>query len=375
MKPAQPILECFDPKKHIDFTPPSKIYSMRDIKLPEYTGVSPVAVSEPFKMFTPEAIQRMRSEILSKDVWENCRYSSNLSKNQLRGFASEYAPFIYDTWKNHETLAIVSKIAGIDLVPEMDFEIGHINLSTKSEEQKEAELAASSLKRRLTEDDEGIAGCAWEDDKPIFDWHTDSYPFVCVTMLSDCTDMIGGETALRTGNGDIMKVRGPQMGYSVILQGRHIEHQALRAFGTTERITMVTSFRPRDPTMRDDTVLTTVRAISNLSQLYFQFSEYRLEMLQERIRLRLEKMLETKLAGKKFDTAAFKKFLKEQEDFLAHMNKEIVEDDQVIKGSIDDSHLFMSRPSKEEVSKKQAKRKRVPSQRPRIVRSNRSFRR
>lgn len=161
----------------------------------------------------------------------------------------------------------------------------------------------------------------------------------------------------------------------MILQGRHIEHQALRAFGTTERITMVTSFRPRDPTMRDDTVLTTVRAISNLSQLYFQFSEYRLEMLQERIRLRLEKMLETKLAGKKFDTAAFKKFLKEQEDFLAHMNKEIVEDDQVIKGSIDDSHLFMSRPSKEEVSKKQAKRKRVPSQRPRIVRSNRSFRR
>lgn len=89
MKPAQSILECFDPEKHIDFTPPSKIYSMRDIKLPEHRGVSPVAVSEPFKMFTPEAIQRMRSEILSKDVWENCQYSSNLSKKQLRGFASE----------------------------------------------------------------------------------------------------------------------------------------------------------------------------------------------------------------------------------------------------------------------------------------------
>ena len=121
-----------------------------------------------------------------------------------------FAPFIYDTWKNPETLAIVSKIAGIDLVTEMDFEIGHINISVKSEKQKEEELRAYAEKASA-EADEGIAGCPWEDDKPIVDWHTDSYPFVCVTMLSDCTNMIGGETALRTGTGDILKVRGPQM--------------------------------------------------------------------------------------------------------------------------------------------------------------------
>lgn len=126
----------------------------------------------------------------------------------------------------------------------------------------------------------------------------------------------------------------------MILQGRYIEHQALRALGTTERITMVTSFRPRDPTIRDDTVLTTVRAISNLPELYFQFSEYRFEMLQERIRLQVEKMRDVAQAGRKFDTAAIKLFLQEQQDFLAHMNHEIVEDDQVIKGSIDDSHLL-----------------------------------
>ena len=29
-------------------------------------------------------------------------------------------------------------------------------------------------------------------------------------MLSDCTEMLGGETALRTGTGEIMRVRGPQ---------------------------------------------------------------------------------------------------------------------------------------------------------------------
>ncbi|MCJ1295999.1 hypothetical protein MMC34_007564 [Xylographa carneopallida] len=327
----------FDPKKHIDFTPPTKTYTMGDLSLPEDTGVSPFAVSEPFRLFTAEAIHRMRAEVLSKEVWESCQYSSNLAQCQLRGFAPQFAPFIYDTWKNPETLAIVSKIAGIDLVTEMDFEIGHINISVKSEKQREEELRAYAEKAS-TEADEGIAGCPWEDDKPIVDWHTDSYPFVCVTMLSDCTNMIGGETALRTGTGDILKVRGPQMGCAVVLQGRYIEHQALRALGTAERITMVTSFRPRCPDLRDDTVLTTVRAISNLSELYFQFSEYRLEILEERIRNQLRSLRETKRSGKKLDTQKLKRFLHDQERFLAHMNKEMVED--VKMGEIDDSHLL-----------------------------------
>lgn len=106
-------------------------------------------------------------------------------------------------------LDIISKIAAVELVPAMDFEIAHINISVKSEKQKTEEMEAY-VDRQLTEADEGIAGCPWEDDKPIVDWHTDSYPFVCVTMLSDCTNMIGGETALRTGDGEMVRVRGPQ---------------------------------------------------------------------------------------------------------------------------------------------------------------------
>lgn len=120
-------------------------------------------------------------------------------------------PFVYDAWTNPSTLGIVSKIAGVELIPNMNFEIGHINISVKSEKDAKAELHAIERERQSHADDEGIAGCPWEDDKPVVGWHTDSYPFVCVTMLSDCTDMVGGETALRTGNGDIMKVRGPQM--------------------------------------------------------------------------------------------------------------------------------------------------------------------
>ena len=126
----------------------------------------------------------------------------------------------------------------------------------------------------------------------------------------------------------------------MVLQGRYIEHQALRALGATERITMVTSFRPKDHTVKDDTVLTTVRPISNLSELYFQFSEYRLEILEERIRAQRKAIRESQDRGKKFNTKSLKAFLLEQETFLAHMNKELVNDELVTKGCIDNGHLF-----------------------------------
>ncbi|OJD25475.1 hypothetical protein ACJ73_03159 [Blastomyces percursus] len=312
----------FDAQKHIQYTAPLKVHTMKELGYSDDVGVSPIGVSEPFPLFPPEAINQMRKEILNKKVWERYQFSSNLAHCQLRGYAAEYAPFVYDAWQSPEVLKIVSNIAGIDLVPAMDWEIAHINISIPSQADKGQSL--------ISED----------DDEPIVDWHTDSYPFVCVTMLSDCTNMVGGETALRKGDGSILKVRGPQMGCAVVLQGRHIEHQALRALGGTERITMVTSFRPRSPALPDDTVLTTVRAISDLSELYFQFSEYRLEMLEERIRMQLKEIRDRKKARRNFNTKAMKKFLLEQEKFVAHMNKEMVEDELVTKGFTDDSHLI-----------------------------------
>lgn len=94
----------------------------------------------------------------------------------------------------------------------MDFEIGHINFSMSNEEDKWRDLAAAAAAATAEKHEREATGESQEDESPIVDWHTDSYPFVCVTMLSDCTDMIGGETTLRNGNGEVVKVRGPQMG-------------------------------------------------------------------------------------------------------------------------------------------------------------------
>lgn len=100
------------------------------------------------------------------------------------------APFIHSVWNNPKVLEIVSKLAGIELVPICEYETGHTNVS-------------------IDDDNNSVVKTGEEDDETAFAWHYDSVPFVCVTMLSDCTGMVGGETAVRLGEDKVMKVRGP----------------------------------------------------------------------------------------------------------------------------------------------------------------------
>jgi hypothetical protein len=81
--------DAFSPAKHLSFMEPPKVIMMEDIGMSPDKGISPVAVSEPFQLFTEEAIMRMREEVLSKEVFDNCQFSSNLAHCQLRGFANK----------------------------------------------------------------------------------------------------------------------------------------------------------------------------------------------------------------------------------------------------------------------------------------------
>lgn len=103
---------------------------------------------------------------------------------------------------------------------------------------------------------------------------------------------------------------------------------------------MVTSFRPKSAFIKDDTVLTTVRSVSNLSELYSQYAEYRLEMLEERIRAQLKEIRDRKRARRGFNTTKAKAFIKEQKNFLDSMLREMVDEDLVTVGYTDDSHLL-----------------------------------
>jgi hypothetical protein len=103
---------------------------------------------------------------------------------------------MYEALTHPATLKIISDIAGIDLVPVMDYEIGTVLISSTPESVMKNRLAYGKT--------DGAAG-------KVTNWHRDHYPFVCVVMLSDASGMVGGETAIQTSSGDIKKVRGPEM--------------------------------------------------------------------------------------------------------------------------------------------------------------------
>lgn len=109
-----------------------------------------------------------------------------------------------------------------------------------------------------------------------------------------------------------------------MLQGRCINHQALAAHGGGERITAVTSFRPRDPMIMDNSVLTTIRPISDHSQLYYQWSKYRIEVLQKRLQSLMTVVEEQHRANLPTDKELLKDFFEQQEAWLSATRKEIV---------------------------------------------------
>ncbi|KAJ0382268.1 hypothetical protein COL922a_012915 [Colletotrichum nupharicola] len=288
----------FNPDQHPAFVEEPKKLTLKDVSLPEDIGISPVACSEPFPLFTEEAIQTMRQEIFTTEV---------------------YAPFMDQAWNNPKTLEVISKVAGVDLIPNIQYEVGNININIQKAASDEDKAAAKS-----------------GDNTSVTQWHYDAFPFVCVVMMSDATNMLGGETALKTGTGEVLKVRGPQMwpsvsqltllkGYAVILQGRYVEHQALAAIGGAERITIITSFRPRDPCVKDDSALTSIRPISELSELYYQWAKYRAEVVRARLDAILNTLEEDHDAGKQTDVRGIKQFLLQNEEYFAITNKEIVE--------------------------------------------------
>ncbi|RJE22070.1 hypothetical protein PHISCL_05576 [Aspergillus sclerotialis] len=319
--------EEFDPERHLQFQPPTYIYTMKEFGF-EGQGISPVAASEPFPLFTPEAIKQIRAEIFSEPVLRDCQYSSSFAKNMIRGMGRARAPFTHDAWSSPEVAAMVSSVAGIDLTHMFDYEIANINISINDQ----TTVISSDGKVQS------------KDSTSAFAWHYDSFPFVCVTMVSDCSEMIGGETAIRTPSGEVRKIRGPAMvrdhslhlagphvkptliheqGTAVVMQGRYLEHKALKSIGGRERISMVTPFRPKSPLIRDESILTGSRAISNWSELYHGYTDYRLEVLEERLREKRKSERIREDTKRPFDCESMRRFLEDQIAYLETTYSEI----------------------------------------------------
>lgn len=148
----------------------------------------------------------------------------------------------------------------------MDLDIGHTNFQiTTYPGGKEALYTTPIIPpppcSDITEEERAEFERLASQNNSVVGFHRDSYPFVCVVMLSDASAMIGGETALKVrlvlatfpqvprhqnspqtsstlsfqcGDGSIARARGPAAGQGVIMQGRYIEHAGLKAYNSSE---------------------------------------------------------------------------------------------------------------------------------------------
>jgi len=290
----EPVLQpvSFDPAKHLCFQPPTGVYTLKDLQISEESGISPIAITQPFPLFSPDGVRQLRKDLFRKEILDYYQWPVSDKVCKLRGFGKK-APFVYDAWQSEHVRKACSIAAGVELEVVFEYEIAHTNVQIDdSPASTFYNIPNVPPKAQNTQQHDVL------DDyvDPIVSWHKDSYPFVCVVMLSDSRAMVGGETALRKGDGQILKVRGPSAGYGVMLQGAAVEHVALKAMGAGERITIVTSFRPKSVQADDTSSLRTVKKVSNLGELFKQWSSYRLDIISQRATAMKQELQDEKLS-------------------------------------------------------------------------------
>ncbi|KKY23825.1 hypothetical protein UCRPC4_g02638 [Phaeomoniella chlamydospora] len=270
----------FDPEIHLvansisDDTPTATMESLGI----EESPLTSVAYTGPFPLLTLDAVKIHRKTVFNNDVLENCKSQTWSHSIQLRGMTPTYSKFMHQFWNSDEVKTVISKAAGVELEPVMDYEICHANMQVQHSND---DLTPSSSREPKLPSQEDM----------IVEWHKDCYPFVVILMLSDPKGMSGGETVIRKGDGSLMFVKAPEIGQVLVFQGGRIEHAALPADGSlSERITLVTSFRPKIENAKipnalacDISHLGNVRRYSLLSELYYQWTMSRFSNVQAAI--------------------------------------------------------------------------------------------
>jgi hypothetical protein len=229
----------FDAKKHLQVELPSHVKDMNfnDIEYPfnnEQSKINgQVAYSRPFRILSDEGIKLAREAIDCNH--EKLGISCERSAFYLRGlgFVSNWHKEFVD---HPEVIQLINSITRDKLTP-------------------------SSLTRNISHTNIGKVASG----KPIDKWHTDSCDYAMVIILSDITDMNGGELRVLQcpdasgGNGtestfktlqsngipeDLVEtIKYTGAGYAIIMQGSKILHSVNEVFSAREpRISLVNSY-------------------------------------------------------------------------------------------------------------------------------------
>ncbi|KAF4343967.1 hypothetical protein FBEOM_2074 [Fusarium beomiforme] len=308
-------LPDFDPAIHLAFQPPTHRHTFQDLGLPQPENSPDVCVTEPFQLFSEEGVRMLRREMLSKPILDKYLRSWDRAPAYIAGH-EKTAKFTLQAWQHPATQAAIDRAAGFGLrLLRREADLGLVNIQLGPEglpgvykltETPSAPLSPQQMQKSSY------------DDIPIDSWHKDQVPVVCVVMLSDTSGMEGGETAIRTGDGSIVKVKSPTIGGAVIMQGGCTEHAALRATNVPERISMVSSYAFADPNLDDQ--YTSLRSVDlgndHIPTFCNIFLQEKLLRLRGRIDSVLETLVEKEKNGETIERHEFERWVKEQTIFL-----------------------------------------------------------
>ncbi|KAL1301526.1 hypothetical protein AAFC00_005768 [Neodothiora populina] len=320
----------FDPSIHLAFTPPTARHSFTELGLPKPTNAPDICFTEPFQLFSQEGVRMLRREVFRKEFLDKYLRSWERAPCYISGHTNHpgEASFIKQAWYHPATQAAINYAFGCALKPlPKESDVGYVNVMLGKEGipgvYKMNEFPAEPLPpSRLSEIEKSEY-----DDIPIDAWHKDMVPVVCVLMLSDTSTMEGGETAIRTGDGSILKARGANIGGCVLMQGGLTEHSALRATNAAERVSMVTSYGFADPDADDSSMsLKSCDPVhDDMPELMNTFLEYKLERLRDRCQSAINKIRQNKGNGQLMTRDDIEPWVKEQITFLKHSSWELCE--------------------------------------------------
>ncbi|CAG9990776.1 unnamed protein product [Clonostachys byssicola] len=319
--PAELEVPPFDPLIHLDYQPPSRRWTFTELGLPVPKGLPDVCYTAPFQIFSEEGVRMIRREIFRKSFLDKYMRSWERSPCIITGFSQneQDAIFMKTAMSHPATQGAINHAFGADLALETGInDMGYINVQLGAEGRSGVYKLTEEPSKPLPPG-EKLAASEY-DAQHIDSWHKDMCPVVMVMMLSDTTTMEGGETAVRTGNGKSIAVRGASMGGAVMMAGGYLEHAALRATNTAERLSLVNSYYFRSPDA-DDTATSLKSAhfsVDDHGLIRNLFLQHKLRRMTERCSTALERLEKDRRNGVAPDQEAIEAWVKDQIFLLKH---------------------------------------------------------
>ncbi|KAG5655219.1 hypothetical protein KAF25_001972 [Fusarium avenaceum] len=314
----------FDPNIHLAYQPPVQRHTFQDLGLSQPQNSPDLCYTEPFQLFSEEGVRILRREMLGKEMLDKYLRSWDRAPAYMAGH-EKTAKFTLQAWQHPVTQAALDKAAGFRLrLLRREADLGLVNIQLGPEGLAGVYNLTETPLPPLSH---GSMQKSNYDDVPIDSWHKDQVPVVCVVMLSNTRGMVGGETAIKTGDGSIVKIKSPTIGGAVIMQGGCTEHAALRAVNVPERISMVSSYAFADPNLDDQ--YTSLRSVDLANDHLPSFCNLFLQEKLIRLRGRVDTVLATlqqkEKNGKTIERVEFERWVTEQTRFLRHSAWEMYE--------------------------------------------------